>query len=199
MEEMENPHYVPHLIADEIIALYNNHGKEDYIGEPVSQIEHMCQCAQLAEANGADDETILAAFFHDIGHLCEFAAPETGSKHMDNFGMTDHEKLGGQFLLGKGFSTNVASMVASHVNAKRYLTFKFPDYYDGLSEASKNTLIHQGGRMALDEALTFESDPLFNKYIELRRWDEQAKEKHKPLPALEFYRQIMIAHLSKKV
>ena len=31
--------------AEEIIFLYFIHGKEDYIGEPVSQIEHMCQCA----------------------------------------------------------------------------------------------------------------------------------------------------------
>ena len=185
--------------ADEIIALYTNHGKEDYIGEPVSQIEHMCQCAQLAEVNGADDETILAAFFHDIGHLCEFAAPETGSKHMDSFGMVDHEKLGGQFLLSKGFSTNVASMVASHVNAKRYLTFKYPEYYDALSVASKNTLVHQGGRMSPDEALLFEADPLSEKYIALRRWDEQAKEQYKPLPTLDYYRKLIVTHLSKQL
>jgi len=186
-------------IADEIIDLYKNYGNEDYIGEPVSQIEHMCQCAQLAEANGADEETILAAFFHDIGHLCEFAAPAVGVQHMGNFGIVDHEKLGGQFLLSKGFSENIASMVASHVNAKRYLTFKFPEYYDALSEASKNTLIHQGGRMSAEEALQFEMDPLSAKYIALRRWDEQAKEPHKPLPALEYYRQLMVAHLSNQI
>jgi phosphonate degradation associated HDIG domain protein len=186
-------------IADEIISLYINHGNEDYIGEPVSQIEHMCQCAQLAEASGADDETILAAFFHDIGHLCEFATPAVGLQHMDHFGIVDHEKLGGQFLLSKGFSANVANMVANHVNAKRYLTFKFPDYYNALSEASKITLVHQGGRMAEAETVLFEMDPLFAKYIALRRWDEQAKEQHKPLPSLDFYRRLMIAHLSSQI
>ncbi|WP_457835989.1 hypothetical protein, partial [Staphylococcus aureus] len=50
------------IIADEIISLYEQFGSEDYIGEPVSQIEHMCQSAELAEANGADRDTILAAF-----------------------------------------------------------------------------------------------------------------------------------------
>jgi len=182
-------------IADEIIGLYTKYGNEDYIGEPVSQIEHMCQCAQLAEVSGADDEMILAAFFHDIGHLYAFAMPEVELLYMDNFGIVDHEKLGGQYLLGKGFSANVACMVASHVNAKRYLTFKFSEYYDALSEASKNTLIHQGGRMTADEAILFEQDPLFAKYIALRRWDEMAKEQHKPLPLLEYYRQMMIAHV----
>jgi predicted HD phosphohydrolase len=42
--------------VDEMVSLYQKHGNEDYIGEPVSQIEHMCQCAQLAEAAGADDD-----------------------------------------------------------------------------------------------------------------------------------------------
>ncbi len=32
--------------AEFIIDLYRQYGDEDYIGEPVSQVEHMCQCAQ---------------------------------------------------------------------------------------------------------------------------------------------------------
>ena len=55
-------------IVDEIMGLYTSYGNEDYIGEPVSQIEHMCQCAQLAKKEKYDDEVILAAFFHAIGH-----------------------------------------------------------------------------------------------------------------------------------
>lgn len=184
--------------VDEIIALYQNHGNEDYIGEPVSQIEHMCQCAQLAEENGEDEETILAAFFHDIGHLVEFEDPNAIVDHMDNFGIAEHEKLGRKFLLSKGFSVNVADMVASHVDAKRYLTYKYPEYYDALSEASKQTLVHQGGQMAAAEAKAFEDHPLSAKYIALRRWDEQAKEMNKPLPSLEIYRQMMIRHLTKQ-
>lgn len=181
--------------ADEIIALYEKYGNEDYIGEPVSQIEHMCQCAELAEASGAERDTILAAFFHDIGHLCEFAKPEAGLQHMDRFGIINHEKIGGEFLKNKGFSNNIAKMVASHVEAKRYLTFKYPDYYNLLSEASKNTLIHQGGIMTASEALAFENDPLSDKYIALRRWDEQAKVERQPLPSLVKYRHMMVIHL----
>ena len=61
--------------VDEIFELYQKYGDEDYIGEPVSQLEHMCQCAQLAEQEGYDEDVILAAFFHDIGHLCEHIMP----------------------------------------------------------------------------------------------------------------------------
>ena len=68
--------------VDEVLALYRRFGNEDYIGEPVSQIEHMCQCAQLAEKEGYGDEVILAAFFHDIGHLCEHIMP---LKSMDGY------------------------------------------------------------------------------------------------------------------
>lgn len=184
-----------HNVADEIIALYEKFGSEDYIGEPVSQIEHMCQCAQLAEASGADRDTILAAFFHDIGHLCEFAKPEDGLQHMDRFGIVDHEKLGGDYLRNKGFSENIAKMVASHVEAKRYLTFKYPDYYNLLSDASKNTLLHQGGIMTESEAHAFESDSLHEKYVALRKWDEQAKIEKQPLPSLTKYRHMMVLHL----
>ncbi len=167
--------------VDEILLLYKNFGNEDYIGEPVSQIEHMCQCAQLAEASGADEEVILAAFFHDIGHLCEFAFPEKKLQHMDGVGIVDHEKLGYTYLLSKGFSEKIARLVLSHVEAKRYLTFKYPEYYVGLSEASKNTLDFQGGKMNYDEAMLFEQDDLFKEFIAMRRWDELAKEENLPL------------------
>ena len=181
--------------VDEILSLYEKFGNEDYIGEPVSQIEHMCQCAQLAEASGADEELILAAFFHDIGHLCEFAFPEKKLQHMDGVGIVDHEKLGATYLLSKGFSEKIANLVQSHVQAKRYLTFKYPEYLEKLSEASVKTLAFQGGVMTKEEAAAFESDPLHKLYIQLRRWDEEAKEVAKPLLPLDHYKQMMMAHL----
>lgn len=185
--------------VDEVLSLYKNFGNEDYIGEPVSQIEHMCQCAELAEASGADEEVILAAFFHDIGHLYEFAFPEKKLQHMDGVGIVDHEKLGYTYLRSKGFSEIIAMLVQSHVQAKRYLTFKYPEYFNQLSEASIKTLVFQGGVMKQQEATAFESDPLHKLYVQLRRWDEQAKETAKPLPPLDHYRQMMIAHLQKSM
>lgn len=178
--------------VDEIIALYERFGGEDYIGEPVSQIEHMCQCAQLAEKEGYDAEVILAAFFHDIGHLCEHIMSVS---HMDGYGVFEHEKLGADYLIDKGFSKKIAQLVASHVAAKRYLTYRYPEYFEKLSPASRETLAFQGGMMTEEEAIAFENDPLSDLYITLRKWDEKAKEEHIPLPSLNHYREMMLQHL----
>jgi 2-amino-1-hydroxyethylphosphonate dioxygenase (glycine-forming) len=182
-------------IADEIMSLYNNYGNKDYIGEPVSQIEHMCQCAQLAEKEKYDDEPVLAAFFHDIGHLCEHIMEVD---YMDDYGIVDHEKIGAEYLREKGFSKKITRLIASHVEAKRYLTFKNPVYYEQLSEASKTTLNFQGGQMNEKEAKDFEREEWFPLYLTLRGWDEKAKEEHVPLPDLQHYRNMMIDHLTKK-
>ncbi len=187
----------PEERADWILDLYKKYGDADYIGEPVSQIEHMCQCAQLAEGSGADEEMILAAFFHDIGHLYEHIAQET-TEHMDKYGTVDHETLGADFVRKAGFGERMAKLVASHVEAKRYLVVAYPEYRQKLSKASMETLILQGGPMKDDEIAAFEADPLHKEYIQLRYWDEQAKETNKPLPNLQHYRNMMIHQLEKK-
>lgn len=166
----------------EIFDLYEQYGNEDYIGEPVSQIEHMSQTAQLAMNEGFDDEVILAAFFHDIGHIC---VSRNAENNMGGFGTKSHEKIGADYLREKGFSERIARLVENHVAAKRYLTFKYPAYYAKLSEASKQTLNYQGGKMTPTEAKEFERDPLFEASIQLRKWDELAKEINTPIIDLE--------------
>lgn len=179
-------------IAAEIISLYGEYGSEDYIGEPVSQLEHMCQSAELAEKEGYNEEVILAAFFHDIGHLCEHIMD---TKQMDGYGVVDHEKMGADFLRSKGFSETIASLVENHVQAKRYLTYRYPEYFDKLSPASKKTLEFQGGVMNAEEAGMFEADPLFPLHIKVRRWDEAAKLTGQSLPPFEKFKLMMIRHL----
>ena len=182
-------------VAEEIITMYRNHGGEEYAGEKVSQLEHMGQAAQLASQQGYDEEVVLAAFLHDIGHICVSAE---GDQAMGDYGVKDHEEIGANFLKRKGFSKRVVRLVESHVEAKRYLTYKDPDYYDQLSVASKKTLEYQGGRMGKDEAEAFEHYPLFDLIIKMRRWDEEAKVENMPVPDLEYYRSLMISHLQKQ-
>lgn len=181
--------------VNEIFELYQKYGGEDYIGEPVSQVEHMCQAAQLAEEEGYPEEIILAAFFHDIGHFCEHIMPV---EQMDGFGVVDHEKLGADFLRSKGFSEDIASLVQNHVQAKRYLTWHSPSYYEQLSGASKKTLEFQGGVMTSEEATLFESGHLFDLHIKLRRWDEKAKLENKPMPSLQKYKDMAMRHLAAR-
>ncbi|MBC7947264.1 MAG: HD domain-containing protein [Chitinophagaceae bacterium] len=182
-------------VSEFIISLYYEYGDSEYIGEPVSQLEHMCQCAQLAEQEGYDEEIILAAFFHDFGHFCEHVMPV---KQMNGYGVVDHEKIGADFLRSNGFSPTIANLVENHVQAKRYLTYHFPEYYQQLSSASKQTLEFQGGRMTLEEAMAFESDELFDMHIKLRKWDERAKLEHQSLPSLDKYAQMILRHLKEQ-
>ena len=170
----------PEQAIAEVFGLYERHGMADYIGEPVSQIEHMSQAAQLAMAEGFDDEVVLAAFFHDIGHLCD-----EGGASMGGYGVVSHERLGADYLRRAGFSERLARLVEYHVEAKRYLTFSQPDYYERLSEASRRTLVYQGGVMSAEEARAFEQDPLCAVSLRLRHWDEEAKVMQVPVLDLE--------------
>lgn len=179
-----------------IFGFYEKHGNEEYIGEPVSQLEHMCQSAQLAEGEGFDEEVILAAFFHDLGHLIT-QGPTT--EMMGEFGVKRHEQLGADFLRSLGFSEKIAQLVENHVQAKRYLTFRYPDYYTKLSEASKQTLIYQGGPMKEEEALKFEKDPLFEVSLRMRTWDEEAKLTDLPLPSLTRYKEMALRALQQRL
>src|SRR5215469_14670815 len=185
-------------ITNEIMDLYAGYGGAEYAGEKVTQLEHMVQSAQLAEEQGYDEEVILAAFLHDIGHISASAngnGSASPSQAMDGFGIKDHEELGAEFLREKGFSKKIVRLVESHVEAKRYLTVKDPAYYARLSEASKKTLEFQGGPMTTEEAAAFEQYPLFPLIIQMRKWDEQAKIEHKPLPDLQHYRRMILRHL----
>ena len=180
-----------HQRVEDIFALYEKYGAENYAGEEVSQLEHMCQSGELARAAGHDDEVVLAAFFHDIGYLVHSENKET----MGGYGRINHEKEAGAFIRKMGFSEKVASLAETHVNAKRYLTFADPEYYNRLSEASKTTLKYQGGPMNAEEAAAFKADPLFDLNITMRKWDEEAKVQDMPLPDLGIYKEIAERHL----
>ncbi|GLO48883.1 phosphohydrolase [Pseudomonas putida] len=179
----------PTQIIDSTFALYERHGRDDYIGEAITQLEHMSQAAQLAMAEGFDDEVVLAAFFHDIGHLCG------GDASMGGYGVVSHERIGAEYLRRCGFGERMARLVQYHVEAKRYLTLRQPGYYQRLSEASRRTLEYQGGVMSEDEADVFERDPLFEVSLRMREWDEMAKEIGVPVVDLDGLKQRALALL----
>lgn len=182
-------------IADEIIALYEQYGGNEYYGEAVTQLQHACQSAELAQQAGCDVEMVLAAFLHDIGHICVAGHNVTV---MDNYGVMNHEKIGAAFLRNRKFSERLIQLVQAHVSAKRYLTFKDPGYYNQLSEASKQTLVYQGGKMTQEEALVFETDPLFAEMIQMRKIDEEAKDEQKQPGDLAKYHQLIVQHLEQR-
>ena len=181
----------PIEITNQIFSLMAESANMEYYGEDVSQLEHALQCAKLAADIRSDDETVIAALLHDIGHICDPDAEQMG-----DVGAVDHEGIGADFLLGLGFSEKVAELVRAHVVAKRYLTFAKPAYAAKLSPASVETLTHQGGPMTADEAADFEQDPLFTEKLRMRSWDEQGKIPGLAVPPLESYRAMVLAHLT---
>lgn len=178
-----------------IFSLYTLHGEEDYIGEPVSQLEHMLQAGELARLSGADDEVILAAFFHDLGHLLAF---EGVVEQMQHYGVTDHETIGANLLRSAGFSEQIAALVESHVETKRYLTATRPEYYDRLSEASRATLEQQGGRMTAEEVAVFERDPRRDLKIRIRFWDDEAKRPEPCGQTLDYFHRLAVKHIEEQ-
>ena len=161
----------PEVIVQEITELFDKKGGESY-GEEVTQLEHMVQSGILAAEEGYDNEVVIAAFLHDIGHLC---STPNEDEQMGGFGTKRHEHIGADYLRDRGFSEKMAVLVEGHVEAKRYLTYKYPTYLADLSEASLATLEYQGGPMSAEEAERFESGPYFDLCIKMREWDDAGK------------------------
>lgn len=187
-------------LVESIFALYKSSGHADYIGESVSMLEHALQAANCAQLAKSSEEEILAALFHDIGHLIGMEAISGGDrtqyKQMNGCGIMNHENIGAEFLRKAGFSRGVVEICRGHVNAKRYLCYKNPGYLEKLSDASKVTLGFQGGPMTASEAKDFEDNPYHLSILRMRSFDEAAKVQGKKVPALDSYRQMMIRNIS---
>jgi putative nucleotidyltransferase with HDIG domain len=179
--------------VNSIFSLFTEFGSSDYIGENVSQLSHAVQAAMLARQEGYNNEVILAALFHDIGHLVALSQGEY--KSMNGFGAESHENIGIEYLQSLGFSGNMLLLIQAHVAAKRYLVSKHENYYNLLSEASKQTLKYQGGKMNADEILHFEQHPLFPLFIKMREWDDKAKVENYAIGNLEGYKQMCVSYL----
>jgi len=190
----------PTTHADEITAeiqtLFEDHGNEDYDGEPVSQTSHMVQCAMQAMAEGGDMELIIGAFLHDIGHLLRY---KMETEAMGNYGVMNHDGIGGEYLRQNGFSERVCAMVEQHVSAKRYLVSTDPSYKNKLSEASLQTLMQwQGGLMSKEEITAFQNHPFFDDIIKVRLWDEEAKDHHAVLLPLKHFINLIHEYLIER-
>lgn len=161
--------------AKAIINLFREHGEVVY-GEVMSVNSHSIQAGWLAKEKGYDQGIQVAAFLHDIGHIIPLLDTEAQGNRMGEFGMDQHDLIGADYLERAGFPAVVVACAKNHVNAKRYLCYQEPGYFEQLSPASVETLRYQGGPMAPEEAAVFEQTPHFKASIAVRRLDELAKE-----------------------
>lgn len=169
-------------IVAEIIDLFRARGDSGYGHEAVTQLEHALQAATLALENNATSELIAAALLHDIGHLLHELPDDAPDQGIDDH----HERVGFHFLKSH-FGPATYEPVKMHVDAKRYMCLARPGYYETLSEPSQVSLRLQGGPMDAEEANQFESNPHYQAAVELRIWDDTAKDPEKKTPPLEAF------------
>ena len=112
---------------------------------------------------------------------------------LDGLGIKNHEQVGAAYLRTLGFPEKIATLVEGHVQAKRYLCFRRPEYLFALSEASHKTLMLQGGIMSLVEAIEFEKNPLVNVMVKMREWDDLAKMVNMPVMDFQILREKMLS------
>lgn len=134
--------------------------------EAVDEWDHALQCAAQAMSDGADDELVLAAALHDIGH-----SPLLGGPHV-----ADHSGPAGRWITSR-FGERTGWLAAAHVEAKRYLVATDPGYARGLSATSVASLADQGGAEADPE---FAAHPWHGDALRLRRYDDAAKDPDAP-------------------
>jgi putative nucleotidyltransferase with HDIG domain len=198
-----------------LLSLLASSAETPYIGEPVSQLEHSLQCANLAATSelAVDEKTVIAALLHDIGQfvpsddlttllggkahsLVDMLVPESSSMNKgdtksstntNSVGRVSHETLGANFLAALGFPKKVTELVGAHVAAKRYLCAIDDEYYSKLSDASKKSLEFQGGPMTGDEKSEFEHNPFCRDMCRLRKWDDEAKVIGLNVPGVDTY------------
>ena len=167
---------------DQIINIFHTNGEEEYLGESVSIGEHMLQAAYFASQAGGDDDAVIGALIHDVGHFTS----ELGVFAMGDVADRLHENAGAILIEGV-LPETVVDCVRHHVAAKRYLCAVDRAYYNSLSEASKHSLKLQGGPMRVEECKSFESIQGFDRIVLVRRCDDQGKVSGMMVPPLEHY------------
>ncbi len=193
---MEN--YVDQSLAEEMMGAttrqqvdalfeYMERRGQSFYDEVVTQLEHALQCAALAKQHEANPTLITGALLHDLGHI--ILDEHNADKAFLDIDL-NHEEIGAQYL-APFFPESVTTPIRLHVPAKRYLCATDAAYHDGLSDASKKSLIVQGGVMSEAEREAFEQIPHFQDALTLRRWDDLAKVRGLETAALESYHDIV--------
>ena len=157
-------------IVAHLADIFERRGGEEYLGEAVTMAEHMLQAAHLAEQQGEEEQIIVAALLHDIGHFTS----EFGMFSLEDTHDRRHETAGAKVLEGF-FPSVVTDCVRLHVAAKRFLCATDQDYLQQLSEASIHSLRLQGGPMTSKEVAAFEKRPHAREVVRVRLLDDAGK------------------------
>lgn len=171
------------LTLEQCLTLLETQGAQQYGLEAVTQREHALQCAFLAEQAGAPEFLIAACLLHDLGHLLHDWGEQAAADGLD-----DRHEVRAAVALQDSVAAAVVEPIRLHVAAKRYLCAVDEQYAAGLSAASQRSLQLQGNPYSTAEAAAFLQRPYAQAAIQLRRWDDQAKEPGRLTPNLTHFR-----------
>jgi gamma-butyrobetaine dioxygenase len=153
---------VVNKLRAELQAMAGQH----FEGEAVTEQQHAMQTADLAVDAGARPALVAAALLHDIGMMPHVAEQYAG---------VPHEEIGSLFL-APVLGDEVATIVGYHVKAKLALVATDPGYRARLSPFSVNSLKEQETPEAMAEVQDFLTMPYAEDAMNLRRWDDLAKD-----------------------
>ncbi len=187
-------------MAEHLMSMLESLAEHSY-GENLSMLAHVLQTAahvqaacpasgdggsqsaalsasQADAAARGDDELVVAALLHDIGHLLG----ETGTH-----GRADHAELGAAFLR-PWLPATVVEPIRLHVAAKRHMVAADPAYGERLSDASRITLQQQGGPFDAAGSERFGAEAHAGRAMLLRVCDDLGKQPGSPTAGLDEYR-----------
>lgn len=177
-------------IIDQIFDTFRRNGDALYDGgEAVTQSQHALQAAHWAEGEGRSPTLIAAALLHDYGHVMD-ESEDSIEREKDG----RHELVGSRFL-EQHFVAAVTEPGKLHVAAKRYLCATEETYFATLSPVSVKSLELQGGPFTEAQAKAFEKNDHYRDAVQLRRYDERAKDADLTTPDFEHFRQYLEAGL----
>lgn len=186
-------------MADRLLDAFLGSAARLYGGEPVTELAHSLQCAELAREAGADEDLQLACLLHDVGRFAVDPREILDKKDQTlgaGAGARGHHEVGAD-LIAPWVPARVAWLVRMHAEAKRYLCATEPGYYDALTPGSRFTMTLQGGTMTTDEAARRTQHPWMADAVRLRRWDDLAKVPGKTTEPIEAWASLLRHHFGR--
>jgi predicted HD phosphohydrolase len=186
-------------MADRLLEAFAGSAARLYGGEPVTELAHSLQCAELARDAGADEELQLACLLHDVGRFAVDPRLIFDKKDRATGASLDakgHHDVGAD-LIAPYVPERVAWLVRMHADAKRYLCAVEPAYWDTLTPGSRYTLTLQGGVMTPEAVSALTRHPRLADAVRLRRWDDLAKVLDKPTRPLGAWAPLLRRHFGR--
>ncbi len=170
-------------VISRIIDLYRFYGRVQNEGQ-ITPLEHALQVADMASADGWDNEVVAAAFLHDIGYLLAL-------EQCTAYCAVASERSGADYLLDLGFPMRVTRLVAGLIQAKRYLCAIEPGYYEQLSQQSQESLSWQGGAMSIEEVSEFSCRNDLEEVLALCCYDQEADKPEVATDGLRYIERVL--------